>query len=236
MNILEHTVYEPPGGMCREFEGLTAHFKPNDLVLYRDLLPRQFAMPAQPVVMIFAADYLDVRPWPSARYQEWSVLLKTECQGRAAWFSLTMPVTRWLPMVGGRYLGFPKYVVDEITLTRKGDTRVATAMYRNVTQLTLEFHPGTTRPLEPWEQELLAMESFFKGPLVQLVPPGRGPRAKIITLGHVLPPKWSPESGMVCVRVAANEFWKGLVPGEDEVPGTYNHFAGAFNLFAAPVT
>jgi len=232
MNMLERMVFEPRRGMYRELEGLTTHFRPKDVALYRHLLPRQFAMPSQPIVTIFIADYVRVHSWPMTQYQEWSVLLKAECGGEAGWFSLTMPVTRWLPMVGGRYLGFPKYIADEITLVRSADACVAQAKYRNVTRLTLEFHSGVTRRLQPWEQELAENESFFKGDSFQLAPPGRGPRAKKISLRHVIPPKWSPESGIVRVRVHPDEIWKGIVPDETEFPGTYNHFVGAFNLIA----
>jgi hypothetical protein len=44
------------------------------------------------------------------------------------------------PMAGGRYLGFPKFIVDEATL---------------------EFHSRITRQLELWEKELAGNESFF---------------------------------------------------------------------------
>jgi hypothetical protein len=236
MNLLERMVFEPQGGMFREFEGLTAHFEPKDIALYRHLLPEQFAMPSQPIITIFLADYIRVFPFPMTRYQEWSVLLKTEWKGEAGWYSVTMPVTNWVPMVGGRYLGFPKYVVEEISLAKNDETRVAKSKYKNTTQLELEFHSGLKRQLESWEKELVENESFFKGNTHQLVPPGRGPRAQKIIIRHVIPPMWSPEHGMVCVRVAPYELWKGLVPDGEKFPGTYNHFIGGFNLIAERLT
>ena len=235
MNALQRFVFESRGGMFREFEGLTTHFKPRDVDLYRKLLPPQFGVPSQPIVTIFVADYLRVHPRPLVRYQEWSVLLKVERGDDSGYFSLTMPVTRWLPMVGGRHLGFPKYVIDEISLSTGPDGRVARARYRNLMQLTLEFRAGATRRLESWEQELAENESFFKGNNLQLVPPGRGPRATKIMLHHVIPPKWSPEPGMVRVRVNPGETWGGVVPDEAVFPGTYNHFRGGFNLVAVPL-
>ena len=225
-------VFEPRGGMFREFHGLVTHFKPKDVSLYRKLLPEQFAMPSQPIATIFIADYVRVFPWPMTRYQEWSILLKTEWKGEVGWFSVTMPVTSLVPMVGGRYLGFPKYVVDEIALTKSDEAYVAKARYKNVERLRLEFQPRTTRQLEPWEKELVENESFFKGNTHQLDPPGRGPRAQKIIIRHVVPPMWSPEQGMICVQVDQSESWKGLVPDGGEFPGTYNHFVGGFNLIS----
>ena len=232
MNVLERLIFEPRGGMFREFEGLSTQFEPKDPSLYRKLLPEPFAMPSQPVVMIFVADYVRVVPWPMTRYQEWSILLKSKWNGEEGWYSVTMPVTKWVAMSGGRYLGFPKYVADEITLARREETRVATAKYKGVVQLAIEFHPGTTRELAPWEKELAENESFFKGDAHQLVPPGRGPRAQKIILRHVTQAKWSPEQGMIHVRVDPSESWAGLVPDEGVFPGTYNHFNGGINLIA----
>ncbi len=233
MNVFERMIFEPRGGMFREFVGLNTHFEPSDPSLYRKLLPEQFAMPSRPVVTIFVADYLRVVPWPMTRYQEWFVLLKSQWNGEEGWYPVTMPVTRRVAMFGGRYYGFPKYIADEITLVKSEAAYVATAKYKSAVQLTLEFHPNVTHQLAPWEKELAENLSFFKGDAHLLVPPGRGPRVQKIILHHVIPPKWSPEHGMVCVRVSTSESWAGLVPKEGEFPGTYNHFVGGINLIAA---
>ncbi len=229
MNWIERRLFTPKGGLFREFTGLMTNFEPKDASLYRDLLPRPFTVPARPIVMIFAADYIRVA-FPLTRYQEWSVLLKSEWNGEAGWYCLTIPVTKWVAKNGGRYLGFPKYIADEITFSGKGETCAAHGKYKNVTQLTLEFHPGLSRELSPWEQELMKNESFFKGDAHLLVPPGKGPRAQKVILQHILPAKWSPKPGMVRVEVNPNESWKELVPDAGEFPGAYNHFIGGFNL------
>ena len=230
MNILKRMKSEIGGGTFRELEGLVTHFEPKDPSLYRKLLPEPFEMPSQPVVTVYVVDHVRVFPWPMVPCQDWSVQLKSEWKGEEGWYSVTMPVTRWFPVISGRYVGFPKYIVDEITLARSGETRVATAKNKGVVQQALEFHPGTTRQLAPWEKELAENKSFFKGDVHVLVPPGRGPRAQKIILRHVTPPKWSPEHGMIRVAVDPSESWAGLVPDEAEFPGTHNHFVGGFGL------
>jgi hypothetical protein len=234
MNLLERMYFDVGRGMFREFEGLTTHFQPKDRSLYRKLLPEPFGVPRRPIVTVFVADYLRVVrwPWTRYRYQEWCVLLKSEWKGAEAWYTVTIPVSRWIAKVSGRYLGFPKYVADEITLTRSGETRVAMAKYKGVVQLELEFCPGTARQLAPWEKELADNKSFFKGDAHVLVPPGQGRRAQRIILRHVTQPKWSPVHGMIRVRVDPSESWSGLVPDEGEFPGTYNRFTGGMNLIA----
>jgi hypothetical protein len=222
--------------MYREFEGLTTHFKPQDLALYRKLLPGPFEVPGVPIVTIFVADYLRVVPWPATHYQEWSVLLKSSWHGDEGWYCLTMGVTKWRAMAGGRYLGFPKYVADEITVTAKGEIRSALAKNKGCTQLALEFRPGVTRPLTPWESQLVNNVSFFKGSVHLLVPPGLGPRAQKAMLSHVTEPKWSCEQGMIKMRVDPSESWVHLIPDEGPFPGTYNHFVGGANIVITRLT
>ena len=135
-------------------------------------------------------------------------------------------------MIGGQYLGFPKFVIEEISLKQNGESCSARAICKGSTQLTLEYHQGLTRPLNSWEKELVENESFFKGNTHQLVPPGRGPRAQKIIIRHVVNPKWSPEAGMIRIESNTSESWKGLIPDISEFPGTYNHFVGGFNLIA----
>jgi hypothetical protein len=236
MNFVDRMLYCPKGGQFREFEGVTTHLRPQDLSLYRQLLPPPLTLPKQPIVTLFAADYIRVAPWPLTRYQEWSVLLKCALSGVEGWFSLMMPVTKWLPMIGGRHIGFPKYVADEITVKHQGNAIVARAKHKGIQQLVLEFHPGLTRRLAGWEKELMNDPSFFKEPEgYQLVPPGKGPRVFRIALDHVVKPHWSPCPGMVKVQVDPSENWSALIPARSVFPGTTNHFVGGVNIVPTPV-
>ncbi len=232
MNLFERMVFEPRGGMFREFSGINAFFAPHDVPLYRKLLPSQFGMPDQPVVMFFAADYTKVFPWPITRDQEWAVGLRCIAGSREGWYVTTMPVTKWVPLKGGRYLGFPKYIADSITLEKRGDVWQAEGMYRGSRQVLAEFRPGITRELAAWEKELLDNKAFFNGDACLLVPPGKGPRAQRVQLVHQVPPEWSPEVGMVRIEVVQSEPWAGLVPGGTSFPGKYTHFRGGINLVA----
>ena len=232
MNLLERILFHPIGGQFREFVGLTTHIEPRDINLYRSLLPQPFELPDHPLVTIFLADYLWVSPWPFARYQEWSVLLKCRYAQQEEWYPITMPVTSGIAMRGGRHLGFPKYVVDRISLSEEGDNFRGSAIHQGTLQIELGFRPDHTRPLVAWEKELANNPSFFKGDCFCLVPPGIGPRIQKIKLVHVIPPIWAPRHGMLTVRVSPDEPWAGLLPEPGPFPGTYNHFIGGINLKA----
>ncbi len=233
MNALERWYFDVPGGMFREFEGITCHFQPKDTALYRKLLPEQFDMPRQPVVTVFFADYLRVVGWPYKhyRYQEWATILKAAWRGEVAWYMLAITVTKWMANVGGRYLGFPKYISD-VTLSKRGDNWLGTGMNKGVAEVSLEFCPGVSRPLEDWERELVENESFFKGDGLVLVPPGRGPRAQRIHLKHVVPPQWKAVPGMARLHTDPGQIWAGLAPEAGEFAGSWNTFRGGINLIA----
>jgi hypothetical protein len=235
MNFLDRMIYCPPGGQFREYYGVTAHLEPKDLSLYRQLLPERFAVPPQPIVTLYVVDFIRVRPWPLTRYQEWSVLLKCQLGKEEGWFSVTMPVTKWVAMRGGRHIGFPKYVVDEVGVKEVSGKVVAVGTHEGVEQIGLEFEEGLSRPLAEWEAALMDDPSFFKGPQsFQLVPPGKGPGVLGTTLKHVVEPRWSPRPGMVAVRVDPNEEWAGLIPEGSTFPGTASHFFGGVDLISEP--
>jgi hypothetical protein len=235
MSLINHLLYEPAGGQFREYVGLNAFIDPTDQSLYRKLLPKPFEVPSRPVVMIFAADYLQVASWPLTRYQEWAVLLKCIWKGSEGWHCITMPVTKWLPMFGGRRLGFPKFVVDSISLEKQGQGWTARSFINGDVQFQMEFQPGLTRPLSKWESELVLDEAFFKqGDTFLLFPPSQGPQIKRIHLDYVAPAQWAPEAGMVQITVNREEPWADLIPEGNYFPGTFNHFKGGVNLVEQP--
>jgi hypothetical protein len=231
MSMFNRFLFKPPGGQFREYIGLSTYFLTENLDLYRKLLPKEFSMPEQPIIYMFAAHYQKVVPWPLSPYQEWAVSLSCICNGEPGIHCITMPVTKWLPRNGGRMIGFPKYIVDSISLERHEQGWLARSMYEGRQQVSLEFKPGLTRQLAPWEDDLLADEAFFKQiATFQLVPPSQGPKIYRIIVKDVVPPHWAPENGMLQVKVDPNEPWAGLVKEDEAYPGSFNHFKGGANI------
>ncbi len=140
MNHLDRLMFCPSGGQFREYYGVTAHLEPQDLSLYRQLLPSPLTVPSRPIVTLYIVDFVRVARWPLTRYQEWSVLLKCGLYGHEGWCSVTMPVTKWVPMKGGRHIGFPKYLTDEIQIEKVGDSEPPRLSWR-------------LQPLRGWSHE-----------------------------------------------------------------------------------
>ena len=229
---LRRAYFTPKKGMFRAYHGINTFVAPADLELYRSLLPEAFSMPEKPQVLLFVVNYTKVVPWPMTPYLEASVVLVSSHAGQEGWHVLTMPVSEQVPMEGGRAMGFPKYVADEIRLDEVGEGWQGEERHEGASRLRLEFTPGLTRELEPWEKEMWDDPAFFRGECHLLLPPGEGPDKMRITFDHRVPPRWAPTMGMVEVTVNSEMPWAGLVPPGTSALGSFNRFVGGTNLVA----
>jgi hypothetical protein len=236
--------FRPLGGMYRQFHGIKLIAEPKDMSLYRDLLPKQFLLPRQPLVFIFIADYLKVATWPfkifpwkMSRYQEAGVFVRGIYQEVEGWFCISMPISTWLTMALGRYtMGFPKYVVDNISLENKDGNWLGLVKHKDQITLRLEFVTGINRNLAIWEGKILYNKAFFEDITYLMFPAEKGPDINKIWIEEVVSPKWSPELGMVKVTVSSDTPWAGLVDTGSTYPGMYNYFIGGNNLRSVRMT
>ncbi len=211
-----------------ESQQLRVMVEPDDLDLYRKVLPRQFDMPEHPMVVLVVVDYIDVGPWPLTRYQEGYIDIRCSYKGEEGWHSLTMPVNKWVAMYAGRTMGYPKYLADEITLEQSGEGWSGEVFHKDESLLLLEFDPGG------WKEEPVHMMKEWEmgGPSFNLMPPGKGPDVKRVG--------WSDEGdseststvekGMVKIFIGQSEPWAGLVKPGTVAPGIYVHWKGGGSL------
>ena len=142
-----------------------------------------------------------------------------------------MPVSSWPAMASGRYLlGFPKYIADEITLEGSNGGWNGWVKHGGVQKMQLEFEPGITRDLVPWEKKLLNNEAFFVDPFLLLYPAEQGKKINKIWFEEYSPPKWSPELGAVRITLDPDDPWADLIDTVNTYPGMYNYFVGASSL------
>jgi hypothetical protein len=185
--------------------GITTAFPPADVELYRALLPEQFDMPDQPLVAVSVVDYYDVT-LPLVPYREGFVALQCKYQGRTGWHVLTMPVDDETSNAGGRALGFPKYVADEITLEEDEGGWTGRVVHEGRTVMEVTFAA---------EGEPVTTTGGGAGTDVfQLVPPDEGPainEVKSVASGERTT---VTTSGSASVRADAAEPWAGLLGPE----------------------
>jgi len=230
--------FKPIGGMYREFQGIKMIAKPKDTSMYRSLLPEQFSLPKQPSVLLFIADYFKVvtwpfktLPWAMTRYQEAGVFLRGSYKGKESWFCLEMPISSWPAMAPGRYfLGFPKYVVEGISLEKKDRNWYGWVKYRDKQSFSLTFIPGIKHNLNSWEEKILNNNDFFEEGCYLLYPAERGSKINKVWLEEAIPSQWSPELGIVQVTINPDNPWSALIATDTNYPGMYNYFVGGSSL------
>lgn len=226
---------ERPTGFLGQ-HGIYTAFPPADPELYRALLPPQLDMPDQPQVAVFVADYYDINiplqeQYPSlglpnmVPYLEGAVLLQSEYHGRTGWHVITMPVDDDTANEGGRLIGFPKYVADEITLGEVDGGWEGRVVHEGRTVLGVSFTPmpGATPQEGSVEADL---------PLFQLIPPSEGPAVNEVNSVASVDSVRKSLPGTATIEADPQEEWAGLIP-EGVVAALFQETTGASNLVSS---
>lgn len=224
------SLFKPKNGMFRNFRGIRTLIDQIDDQKYKEMLPEVFDPHETPQVSLFVADYITVFPWPMTRYQEGAVGLKCKYKGDDYWYVYTMPVTKLVPMWGGRGMGFPKYIASEISLKQEDDKWVGEVVHKDRCKLSLSFSEGVDREPTESEKALINEKAFFFGETINLYPPGKGPGVIHAELVHMVEEEWNPVYGMIKVDVDEGEEIDGLFDKEKIYIGMYNEFKGGINL------
>ncbi len=200
---------------------ITAAFPPADLALYRSLLPESFDMPDQPLVAVIVADYYDVT-LPLVPYREGYVALQCKYQGRTGWHVLTMPVDDETANVGGRSIGFPKYVADQITLEEQGGGWMGRVVSEGRTVMEVAFTAkGSAAPATGGQSPVA----------FQLLPPGQGPTILEVDTVASGERRTVTTPGSATVSADAGEPWAGLLgPAGSAVWGSFDEVTGDWSL------
>jgi Acetoacetate decarboxylase (ADC) len=214
-------------GTFREFHGIFAALETENVDLYSSFLREPMQMPEKPIVALFVIDYVSVGPWPMARYQEGTVALRCKHSGVDGWHVKTMPVTKLVPNYGGRMLGFPKYVADDIPLRETNDGWLGEVRHQGKIMLSLQYARGATQESEPLVQQLIEDGSLqLKQPLYLFVPPDKGSRFQKVMVEQPVHEHWESEAGSARVSIDESEPWAGLIPPGTEAPAFFQRFTG----------
>ncbi len=183
--------------------------EPSDVELYRELLPDEFGMPEQPMLMVMVANYRS--------YQEASIMMRCiTSDGEPAQYVVTMPLTHVRPLIIGLEWGLPKYLAD-----MKVDRHGGWVYQDGKVKLGLEFTPTTSR-LSALEQEYLSMRGADLTPnrgLLMMPPTDDGSTAVLRIGGPREVELPSREWGMVKIIIDSNDPWAGLIDPGTEVMG-----------------
>lgn len=183
--------------------GISAVFEAGQADLYRQLLPPVFGMPDRLLVLVTVVHYDEVTP-ALVPYHEAYVMLRCRYRGETGLFALTMPVDEATANVGGRQIGFPKYVADRITLTDEDAVSRGEVVRDGRTVLSLRFSADGSPPaIESSEDRGL--------PCFTLVPRDGGSEVLIVRRSLRGPRVRTASAGRA--TVATSEPWGKLLEG-----------------------
>lgn len=197
--------------------GIFVAIEPDDLDLYRRVLPENFAMPERPVLSLINLDYN--QPNPIVRYKEGMIMLKgVGVDGEEAWYVHCMPVETWLMLVMGHDWGFRKDLFD-MTVTREKTT---------VMQKNGDLYMSLEMTSDPWPDDadgIVPQEEIGGTNNMAVVYPRRPDT--VLRFG------WSgkgvaleEEKRMVKITVNRDLEWAGLVPEGTTAPGRFQRYIG----------
>lgn len=215
----------------QDFHGIFTLVAPADMVAYREMLPGKFALPEQPMVGVFVVDYLDTEPWPITptkflgSYLEAAVFLRCDYGDVTGWYCLVMPVTTEAAEIGGRRMGFPKYVADRIVVEPVPGGWTGVVEHAGEERISLQL---TAMPEHEITDLLPLQEEFIRGrgdaalrtPIILLKPPLKGPEVNVLRCSP--PGLATRQAGVVSISLA--EPYDGLVARGTMAPGLFQRF------------
>jgi hypothetical protein len=237
-----------PVGIYRRFRSVTATLVADDAALFRELLIAEVEMPAVPFVRVIATDYLATTP-PLEPYRVVQVQLACRDGRRQGWQPVTVPETSWLPVEGGRTLGYPKYLAGLISLEGGRDRWLArcTNAHDPVLQLEMQFEPDPSRASlvervtqeRPWAMLRRALPPYRERPWFLLM---GGPQAnsyseRILVRGDAVVygrPALREVFGRVHLAISGDEPWVALCREWGKTDGALMEFSGRLNLDHRP--
>ncbi|MBU0996223.1 MAG: acetoacetate decarboxylase family protein [Proteobacteria bacterium] len=167
------------GNNFRANQRITVVTAPEDLNLYRNLLPVQFDLPEHPMVLISVVDDFEVGPWPLTPYLYSFISLRCVYKGEEGWCPITMPESKLIAVLGGRVMGYPKYLADNISFIQYGDSWRGEVVHDGRLEILMEFTPEIKDNPPIWVREKWPLD-LEKSPTFNLMPPSKGPKVQVV--------------------------------------------------------
>ena len=232
-----------PIGRFHDSLVIRASIEPQDLKLYRTLLPEVIDMPNTPTVWVDITEHQRVS-LPLTPYRLGRIQLLGTYRGEEGWYVLTLPETAWAPVKFGQTVGYPKYVIDSILFEQTETGWRGQVKDKGQHILSLDFVPDPS--METWFERLtrstcltLARQLLpaykYKTTFVLLpdkhqhsaTNETRVVKATIEPFGI---PSITETFGKVQISVNQNASWAGLFPKNAVVKGAFRKFSGDWNI------
>jgi hypothetical protein len=196
-----------PTGLFLANHSIFGAFEPPDLGAYLDAVKPHFRPSAVPRVQVYVASFDEVSPWPLTPYLEASVFVSVRHGIMEGWFPLTMPLTKRVPMIGGRLRGFPKKMAD-VALTETDDGWVGVAQRKG--RMLLRLAISGLNAADDGERD--PRTHHYGTPILNLRPPLRGPQVVATTIETLTPATATRLEGEMTISADPDLPWAKLLP------------------------
>jgi hypothetical protein len=188
------------------------------LSLYKSLLPEQLELPPKPQVMFYIYHFTKIFPWPLKGYLEAAVCLRAQHpKTLEGWYVLYMPVSSRMAYRSGKWVGYPKYIPDSLTLEASDADWVGKIIHNEKSPFILKFAPAM---IDVWWKDVYRRDSAFF-----LVNKDK----QINQMQPVIQRLKSYEikTGNITLTIDTDEKWANLVQGSNQTrPGIFHKFVG----------
>lgn len=232
-----------PVGAFKDFLNIAASLAPQDLTLYRALLPDIFDMPASPTVSVNIKENQRV-DLPLMPYRLGQINLLANYRGEEGWYVLTLPATSWVPVRLGQTLGYPKYIVDSVRFEQAAKGWRGQVQEKGQNVLSLEFDADPS--VETWLESMTRpacltvarqlLPGYWPKPVFLLMPAKHGqnaaPEVLVVkaTVSSFALPSIIETFGQVRISVNPEAPWAGFFQQDAVTKGVFTQFSGNWNL------
>jgi hypothetical protein len=184
----------------RKEHHIVSTFVPNDLELYKKLLPAQFEMPETPLVKL---DFVQVNP----NWHECYVSIKAKYKGQHTWHALTWAIDTYVPYKLGRYAGYPKFMADSMNYNL-GETEAKQWVIKNKQLFMSMKFSKDNEQTHNYSASQWANEEVYH----LFAPPLTGNKMNKLTFTFLRKPKaYDEQQGKVQVQFNESEPWAKLI-------------------------
>ena len=231
-------------GLYRAFHQLSAYFVPENLVLYRSLLPSPLKVPGEPLVFVNATDFTQTR-LPLPTHKKAHVQILAQHKNIQGWYTLSMPEDAYLPVEMGKTLGYPKYVADSVSIERWNGGWAAEVKNESNPSLALSLHFVEDRSQASWFETITRSHPMI---LIRKLLPNHKEKSWFLRMPLVGEeahkeflllkgepkftglPKIKENFGRIQMTLNSDQPWAALFPQEITAKGVFMNFKGELIL------
>lgn len=210
--------------LYQHMTGMAAVFTPADMAAYEALIPKGWALPAEPLVQLNFVEWRKMLP-PQTPYRLAQLNIRVSRGGQDAWFYVEMPETDWLAVEAGHALGFPKYVAD-VAIARVGSDD---AWQASVTR------DGKALVAADFVADVAAMSHLKERSRDGVIVFPKGPSLVVFNQAIGMPSRPRFQPGWMTVQPGASGQWARLLPIGQRVPASAYEYAGPLKLVIPPL-